>query len=33
MTIAVETTNEQLSIKTKLEVLFVEGVGKAFLFS
>lgn len=31
MTIAVKTTNEQLSIKTKLKVLFVEGVGKAFL--
>lgn len=33
MTIAVETTNEQLGIKTKVKVLFVEGVGKAFLFS
>lgn len=30
MTIAVETTNEQLGIKTKVKVLFVEGVGKAF---
>lgn len=30
MTIAVKTTNEQLSIKTKVEVLFVEDVGKAF---